>query len=476
MANDAPDLPAVPSDWAAFDAALERALDLEDGARQAFLEGLDPDLSRALRDALAEDTMLDRRGDLIGSLGDPEATPDAAAFQGTRVGSWQVEGLIGEGGMGRVYRARRADGAYQQTAALKVVRQSLALAGADVSGRLRRERALLAGLEHPGIARLLDGGETPDGVPYLVTEFVDGQPITTYAQANDLGVAERVRLVAQTARAVDHAHRRFVVHRDLKPSNVLVAERDGATQPVVLDFGIAKLLDDAEDDGSGAFPLTRTGMRLLTPAYAAPELYEPTGSITAAADVYGLGALLYEMLTGQRPHGDGASGPPTTDPARPSKRVEDATGEASTQPTGATSRALRGDLDTICLRALHPEPDRRYASAADLADDLEATLDGRPIAARRDSAGYVAGRFVRRNRALVGTAAVALAALIGGLGFSLMSLANEREGPCPGRDPDRARRWHEPGHVSVLQPLHAWGRGPRRFRPRGALRLARGCR
>ena len=402
--------------WEEIDRALDRALEASGADRDAVLDALTPTLREAvggrLRDALREDPLLDHPGTALAGLatvGDWE--------NGRRVGPYEIEALIGEGGMGRVFRARRADGAYDRTVALKVVRQSLALAGSDVAARLRRERAVLATLDHPGIARLLDGGETDDGVPYLVTEFVDGAPITVWADARQLDVAARVELVAEAARAVDHAHRRFVVHRDLKPSNVLVTERDGAARPVVLDFGIAKLLDDT----GGASVLTQTGRPLLTPAYAAPELYDAQAPVTAAVDVYGLGAVLYELLTGRRPHGGArASGPSETEPKRPSQSVSDA-GAASDR-----AGALEGDLDTICLKALHPDPARRYASAADLADDLERHLGGHPVHARPDGWSYIAGRFVRRHRASVTAAALAVLALVSALGVTLGSLASER--------------------------------------------------
>ncbi len=418
------------SDWRTLDAALDRALDLDGAERAAYLDGLDAPLREAvlplLKDALADDPLLDHFEDVVVAATEGVGLNDShVVVEGARVGPYCVEALIGEGGMGRVYRARRADGVFDKTVALKVVRASLTLAGADVAARLRHERDLLAALDHPGIARLLDGGETGDGVPYLVTELVDGVPITDYADARALGVRQRVRLVVEVARAVDHAHRRFVVHRDLKPSNVLVTEGDGGPRPIVLDFGIAKLLDEAE--GSGAFPLTRTGLRLLTPAYAAPELYAAASPVTAAADVYGLGALLYELLTGHRPHEDmPTSGPPTAEPTRPSKRVTEPVGGTSLAETASRARALRGDLDVICLKALHPDPARRYGSAALLADDLERFLDGRPVEAQPDSMTYVVGRFVRRNRALVGAASVAAVALVVGLAVALVALGQAR--------------------------------------------------
>ena len=397
--------------WHALDAALQRALDLDGADRQAYLAGLGLGLRERveamLRDALADDPLLDHPEQALGGLAADRPAPRLG--EGVRVGPYRIDGLVGEGGMGRVYRAHRADGAYQQTVALKVVRQSLALAGADVVARFRRERAALAALAHPHIARLLDGGETDDGVPYLVTEFVDGPPITEWAEARGLSVRDRVRLVSQVARAIDHAHRRLIVHRDLKPSNVLVAEHDGQPRPVVLDFGVAKLLD-ADPDGV----LTHHGQP-LTPAYAAPELYDPAAPVTTAVDVYGLGALLYELLTGGRPHA-GVVGGAAHEPVRPSRAVAD-----------GCARALRGDLDTICLKALSPDPARRYATAADLAGDLDRHLGGRPVTARPDSLAYVLGRLARRHRTAVAAGAVALAALVGGLGASLVAFAGERQ-------------------------------------------------
>ena len=411
-----------------MDQALDRALDLEGAARDAFLASLDEPIHEALlpllRDALREDAFLDHPEAVHASLKEDPVKVEQTLAPDTHIGPYQIEGLIGEGGMGRVFRAHRVDGVFDQTVAVKLVRSSLVLAGSDAAARLRRERVLLATLDHPGIARLLDGGETNDGVPYLVTEFIDGIRITDWADEHALDVASRVRLLIKVAQAVDHAHRRFVVHRDLKPSNVLVTERDGKARPVVLDFGIAKLLDEAEREDA-SLPLTRTGLRLLTPAYAAPELFEPMAPVTTAVDVYGLGALLYELLSGLRPHGDKeTSEPPTTEATRPSKAVLVSNANFD---LAQRARALRGDLDTICLKALHPDPARRYVSAAALAEDLERYLDGHPVQARPDTLAYVVGRFVRRNRATVFAAALALLALIGGLGVALIALNNERE-------------------------------------------------
>lgn len=412
--------------WTDVDAAFDHALDLDEADRDAYLAGLGSPLRVAVeslvRDALRDDPLLDFPQVAHAALVQP--APAAPVVRGARVGPYEVGELVGEGGMGRVYRAFRADGAYERTVALKVVRHSLTLAGADVAARLERERTLLATLDHPGIARLVDGGETDDGVPYLVTEFVEGAPITRWADERSLGVRERVGLMIEVARAVDHAHRRFVVHRDLKPSNVLVTEGDAGPRPIVLDFGIAKLLDAADE--SAAFPVTRTGLRLLTPAYAAPELYASDATVTTAADVYGLGALLYELLTGRRPHDDRTTtGPPTTVPTHPSQINAGNHGQMSALP-GVASRSLRGDLDTICLKALHPDPARRYESASALADDLGRYLDGRPIEARRDSLAYVASRFAQRHRSAVATGAFAVLSLFVALAVMVVSVRSER--------------------------------------------------
>ncbi len=420
--------------WVALDDALDRALDLEGLERESFLTTLDSATREAvaalLRDALRDDSVLDHPEAVLAALrenADDDGPDEGRIIEGVRVGPYQIEALIGEGGMGRVFRAHRADGAFDQTVAVKVVRKTLSLAGSDVADRFRRERDMLASLDHPGIARLLDAGRTDDGVPYLVTEFIDGAAITTWAEEHALDVKARVRLMMEVASAIDHAHRRFIVHRDLKPSNVLVTARDGLARPVVLDFGIAKLLDDAESEGTDGCSLTRTGFRLLTPAYAAPELFDPTATVTTAADVYGLGALLYELLTGHRPHdGTDGAGPPSTEVKRPSKVVMRSDTAAAFEPL-KRARALQGDLDTICLKALHSDPSRRYISAVAFAEDLTRYLDGRPVDARPDSLAYVVGRFVRRHRAVALAATVAVLALVGGLTTSLVLLGQERE-------------------------------------------------
>jgi serine/threonine-protein kinase len=342
--------------------------------------------------------------------GEEEPMPGELAA-GDEVGRWRITGELGRGGMGHVYAVERADGTYEQQAALKLVR--LGLDDPVLRERFRRERQILARLEHPSIARLLDGGVAPDGRPYLVLERVEGEPITRWCERRRLGLRDRVRLFGRVLEAVAHAHRSLVVHRDLKPSNVMVTA-EGA--PKLLDFGIAKLLAA----GGDAEPTELTAAAPLTPQYAAPEQIrgEP---VTTATDVYGLGVLLYELVCGERPYrieGGGAAA------------IERAVLESDPPPPsswpGAARETARGarqaDLDAIVLRALAKSPRERYPSADDLARDLGCWLEGRPVEARRLSRLGRARRFVRRHRLAVAAGAILLIATfaaLAGLGIAL---------------------------------------------------------
>jgi len=340
---------------------------------------------------------------------------------GQEVGPWRLESRLGVGGMGTVYRAVRADGLYERTVAVKLLRLG---ADAETLGqRLRGERQILARLEHPRIARLYDGGVTDDGLPFLVLELVDGEELTAYVERHEPSVDERLRLFLDVCDAVAYAHRNLVVHRDLKPSNILVTD-DGEVK--LLDFGIAKLTEGDEDDVR-----TRTASRLMTPAYAAPE--QLTGApITTATDVYSLGVVLYELLVGQRPYDlDGKTASEMerivceTEPAKPSTAVHAAATDAPGKPSAAEAtperraRRLRGDLDTIVLKALAKEPERRYPGAEALAADLRSHLDGLPVTARPATTGYRVRKFVQRHRAGVVAASLVALALVVGLGAAL---------------------------------------------------------
>ena len=415
--------------------------------RAAFLDAACPD-DDALRaevesllalDAEAEaDGFLDRPATgVLGDLpGPPAPAPDPLV--GETVGPYRVLRTLGQGGMGAVYLAVR-EVPFVRHVALKVVR---GLASPDALARFDQERQILAGLDHPGIARLLDGGVTdpvpgaPGGLPYFAMEYVEGRPITDYADDHRLSVDSRLALFQQVCEAVHVAHQNLVLHRDLKPSNILVtAGPDGAARVKLLDFGIAKLLTSSVGAASG--PVTETALRPLTPEYASPEQVRGD-ALTTASDVYGLGVVLYELLVGERPYRvDGrtpeavARAVAEADPEPPSARVAapEAARQRDTTPD-KLRRALRGDLDTITLVALRKEPGRRYASAEALGQDVGRHLGGLPVEARGDSRAYRLSTFVRRHAAA--TAAVA-AALVAVLGFALYSqwqagrLAAERD-------------------------------------------------
>ena len=390
------------------------ALDLAAPERETLLNepGIDPEVVAEVRSLLAAHDGAE--AGVLAPLDRPHlASPEALV--GRTVGPWRLDGVLGVGGMGVVYAAARVAGGFEQAAALKRVRPGV---GPDFHARFLRERTVLAGLDHPGVARLLDGGLDAEGIPYLAMERADGEPITTYAGARGLGLDARIRLFLQACDAVAHAHHHLVVHRDLKPAHVLVTEDErGEARVKLLDFGIAKLLEDDADEG-----ITRTGGGPLTPQYAAPEqvLGQP---VTTATDVYALGVVLYELLTGQRPY-DVAGMPPSA-----SARVVAETVPARPSASGVTvvnPRRLRGDLDTVVMKALAKEPERRYRTADALADDLRRVLDGLPVQARPDSAGYRARLFVRRHQTAVVAAALVLVALVGGLGVALWQAAEAR--------------------------------------------------
>jgi serine/threonine protein kinase len=360
-------------------------------------------------------------GGLGGGLAEEPDDP-APALPGKRVGPWRIVRELGRGGMAVVYLAERADGAYDQRVALKLLR-----AGddaADLVRRFQRERQILASLKHPHIAGLVDGGLTEDGQPWFSMEHVEGERIDRFCDRHRLTVEQRLRLFIQVARVVRAAHRALVVHRDLKPSNILVTEEG---EPRLLDFGIAKPLDPQGDDAA----VTRTVL-MLTPDYASPEQVRGV-PVTPASDVYQLGLLLFELLTGERAQRvDGRSAAQLErvvleqSVAPPS--IVAGTGDAAatraearqTTPSGL-ARLLRGDLDAIVLQALRKEPERRYASVADLIDDLERQFAGRPIQARPDSWHYRTDRFLtRHHRAISG--GVVGAALLAALSVGMLAV------------------------------------------------------
>jgi serine/threonine-protein kinase len=312
----------------------------------------------------------------------------------SHIGPYRLMRELGQGGMGVVYLAERDD-QFHQRVAVKIVRHGLDTP--EMLERFLAERQILASLSHPNISRLLDGGVTADGRPYLVLEYVEGEPIDAYCRRLELSSRERVRLFLQVARAVHYAHRNLIVHRDLKPNNILVTA-DG--QAKLVDFGIAKILDASALPLSGPAPQTRTGLWVMTPEYASPEQVRGD-PVTTATDVYGLGLVLYEILTGEKAQKVTSLAPAALDRAI-----------CETNPP----RRLTGDLDRIVAMALRKEPERRYASAERLADDLARYLDGDPVAARGDSLMYVARKFVVRHRWAVASSVAVVGLLIGWAG------------------------------------------------------------
>lgn len=330
---------------------------------------------------------------------DPSSMPAA----GIRVGAWRIVEEIGRGGMGVVFLVERADGAYRQQAALKLV--SGFGAGTALQRRFLREREILARLEHPGIARLLDGGFTGEGTPYLVMERIEGVPITRYAARHALTIRDRVALLLQVCEAVTYAHGRLIAHCDLKPTNMLVTS-DGRVR--LLDFGIARLLDPLEE---GSEIQTRTALFALTPEYAAPEQLrgEPVGT---AADLYTLGAVLYELLCGHRPFDLKSRALPEV------LQLLDREPVPISQLPGldrGLRRQLEGDLETIIAKAMNKEPARRYASIEAFAADLRRYLEGRPVLARPATPGYRLGRYLLRHRLGLAATAIVVMTLLAGI-------------------------------------------------------------
>jgi len=421
-----PDASGVRSRAAELFAELCELAEPERERRLRTLSAETPALARQVARLLeldaAEAGPLERARAEVAAAAERQLVGDVGPGPPERLGAWRLGERLGAGGMGEVYCAERSDGGFTQRAAVKIVRAGMATEA--VVARFRLERQVLARLEHPAIARLLDGGVAPDGRPWFAMELVDGVPITDFARARALDLEARLRLVVEVAHAVDVAHRSLVVHRDLKPSNILIGA-DGS--PKLLDFGLAKLLEPDADPG-----LTRTEVRALTPAYAAPEqvLGEP---VTTATDVYALGVLLYELLTGGLPHArsSATSGRLAEEVARetverPSQRLRRSSAAAA--DAARRARRLEGDLDTIVLRALAREPGRRYGSAAALADDLARHLEGRPVAARPDTRSYRLGKFFGRHRVAATAAALVALSLVGGLVAALASARRaERE-------------------------------------------------
>lgn len=457
----------TPDQWRSLAPHLDRALDLEEPARAAYLHTLDsenPELAAQVAALLDEHDALAKAG----FMDQPAASPLASGLAGQVIGPYTLISLIGQGGMGSVWLARRTDGRFERQVAVKFL--NLGLLGHGSEDRFKREGSILARLAHPHIAELVDAGVSPSGSPYLVLEYVEGDHIDRYCDRHKLDLGARLRLFLEVADAVSHAHANLIVHRDLKPSNVLVSN-DG--QVKLLDFGIAKLLEGEGREGA-ATALTLQAGRAMTPEYAAPE--QVTGApITTATDIYALGVLLYGLLTGQHPagrtqsHADLVKAIVDTEPRRPSDAVisprdnpQPALELAAHRTTTPQKlhRQLRGDLDTVLMKALKKNPKERYASVSAFSDDLDRYLKHEPISARPDTFRYRAAKFVRRNRTAVGLASLVVLASVAGVAGTLMQARTARqERDASVRERDRANRITEfmSNSYKVSDPSEARG-------------------
>ncbi|MEP6475252.1 MAG: serine/threonine-protein kinase [Gemmatimonadota bacterium] len=348
-----------------------------------------------------------------GAASDSGLGAPASGLAGQTLGPWQVTREIGQGGMGAVYEAHRVDDQFTKRVAIKTL--AAGRESEPIVRRFRHERQILARLQHPNIATLLDGGMTPDGQPYFVMEYVEGLPLDQWCSSHAADLRQRIGLFQQVCAAVQYAHGQLVIHRDLKPRNILVTT-DGTVK--LLDFGIAKLLDptSTRDD-----PLTQTGALPMTAAYASPE--QRSGQpVATASDIYSLGVILYELLTGARP-AQAELGPPSTE--RPVVLPSRAVSGATSTPDGRRlSRTLAGELDSIVLKSLRTEPERRYQSAEQFGVDLGRYLEGKPVAAQSDAWSYRTGKFLRRHRAAAIAAVLAITTMVVG---TVISLGQARE-------------------------------------------------
>ncbi len=419
--------------WSRIEELFHAASKLEPGQREAYLRqstGDDESLRRAVID------LLDGDKHATDFLAHPALGSDFQLYEsphdsrddkegpiGKRVGAYRLVKYIASGGMGAVYLAVRDDDQYEKEVAIKLIKRGMDTD--DILRRFRGERQLLATLEHPNIARLIDGGATDSGLPYLVMEYIDGQPIDQYCNDQRLGVEARLQLFDAVCDAVKYAHQNLIVHRDLKPNNIVVT-RDGI--PKLLDFGIAKVLDP--DGVAHTVDVTMPSQRFITPAYASPEQIRGQ-RITTTSDVYALGVILFELLTSQRPYDADSRSLQAIErviceeqPTRPSVAVARSTttldGIKSTkkvQPEASKhlARRLSGDLDNIILMALRKDPQRRYTSVEQLADDLQRHREGKPVLARPDTFRYRSAKFVARNKLVVSAVLAVTFALLGGI-------------------------------------------------------------
>jgi eukaryotic-like serine/threonine-protein kinase len=414
----------IPERWSIVKDRLYAALELDGARRAAYLEEIadqDPDLRSELDSLIASHDQASANflNQPVAQIAAPLPTPQDEMI-GRRLGPYEVICQIGAGGMGEVYRAFRADDEYRKEVAIKLVRAGQA--SGLILNRFKNERQILASLEHPNICRLLDGGTTQDGLPYLVMELIDGDPIDKYCAEHQLGVPDRLQLFLQVCSAVQFAHQHLIIHRDIKPGNILVTKQG---EPKLLDFGIAKILGPSSAEN---LEPAATLFQVLTPGYASPEQIkgEP---ITTASDVYSLGVVLYELVTGKSPYRIAGTASHEIsravceeEPLRPSlvvRQKQERQQEHSRTPSATESaklgKRLRGDVDNIALMALRKEPHRRYGSVEQFAGDIRRHLQNLPVSAQQDTLRYRASKFVLRHKAGVLAGSMVTVALLLGV-------------------------------------------------------------
>ena len=398
--------------WARVKELFEVAVDLDPSERTILLDdecGGDDALRVEIESLLESDDRSDGFIEQPACAIPRDLFPDPVEepFVGRQFGAYQVMREIGRGGLGAVYLAARADDEYRKQVAIKLVRRGLDTE--DILRRFRSERQILAQLDHPNIARLIDGGTTDDGLPYFVMEYVKGEPINAYCEAHVLPTTERLKLFRKVCAAVTYAHQNLVIHRDLKPSNILVTPEG---EPKLLDFGIAKVLSAGEE----LFTQTIPALRVMTPEYASPEQVKGDRIMTPS-DVYSLGVLLYELLTGQRPYRL-----KTRTPEEIARAITEQEPDRPSTVALSNQKSLMGDLDNIVLMAMRKEPARRYASVGQFSEDIRRHLTGLPVVARKDTVSYRTSKFVSRHRIAVAAVALVLVSLVGGMVATLIQV------------------------------------------------------
>lgn len=472
----------TPDQWKRLQALFDKAIGLEAEARSDFIAsecGDDEVVRSALESMLLHDSTAAE--DLTGIVGEAAlgfVADDPDPWEGREIGCYRITEKIAEGGMGAVYLGERADDQYQQQVAIKLLRSGLI--SPSMKNRFLAERQILANLNHPNIATLIDGGTTHDNVPYLVMEFVEGVSIDKYCDEHHLDNEARLKLFQTVCGAVQFAHQNLIVHRDIKPGNILV---DSGGVPKLLDFGIAKLLD-TEQNESYTPELTRADMRILTPEYASPEQVRGE-AITTATDIYALGLLLFRLLTGSSPYTfDGYSASEieqsicNTEALRPSVAIgnseADQTGEFRGMSMSRLQRQLRGDLDNIVLAALRKEPERRYSTVRTFSDDIQRYLDKQPVLARPTSLTYRTKKFVDRNALAMALATTILVLSVGLVTFYTLRLAHERDVAQRERDAAEAVTEFLVELFEVSEPSEARGNSitAREVLDRGSERIA----